>query len=198
MKEKFDLDFCFKGSRTYVHGTDIFTMLTETFGKHIKKLDIAFHGITVNNMTFSATKPENKEVKVTFRCLDNDKKRILFGIENRSGIDCRYEYLEENIVKNSIVNIAKENIVLNTKTGYTFIEHVVAMNKALLETLYVDISGKWYFTRLQLQDPIEMSDVASLQLVLKSNFQFKLTKTAIIVNEQEVGFIYFSLIPKES
>jgi len=72
------------------------------------------------------------------------------------------------------------------------------MNKALVEQLYSEVEGKWYFTRLQLGNNISMSDVSSLKLDLKSNFQFKLTKSAIIVNDIEVGFIYFSLIPKES
>jgi len=198
MKEKIDLDFCFKGSRKYVHGTDIFTKLTENYNNDVKNIDLAFHGITINNMTFYTEKPEKDAVKVTFRCLFNKDKIRLFGIENDSSIDCQYEYMEEKIVENSLINIAEENIILQTQTEYSFIEHIVAMNKSLVEKLYSEVSGKWYFTRLQLKENIEMPDVSSLQLILKSNFQFKLTKSAIIVNDLEVGFIYFSLIPKES
>jgi len=197
MKKTIDLDFCFKGSRKYVHGTDIFTKLIEFHSNDVKNIDIAFHGITINNMTFHSEKPDVKDIKVIFRCLDNDDKIKLFGIENSSKVDCRYEYFEERIVENSIVDIPKESIVLNTPTEYLFIEHIVAMNKSLVESLYSDINGKWYFTRLQLKENIHMSDVVSLQLILKSNFQFKLTKSAIMVNDTEVGFIYFSLIPKE-
>ena len=197
MKKKFDLEFCFKGNRKYVHGTDIFTKITEQYN-NAKNIDIAFHGIAINNMTFSTEKPEGKEVKVTFRCLHNEDKIKLFAIENDSNITCRYEYLEEEIVNNSTVAVSEESIELNTPTEYSFIEHIVAMNKALLEKLYSDANGKWYFTRLQLKENISMSDISSLQLVLKSNFQFKLTKSSIIVDNVEVGFIYFSLIPKES
>lgn len=197
MKEKIDLDFCFKGIRKYVHGTDIFTKLTEN-NNDMKNIDLAFHGITMKNMTFFTGKPVNNEIKVTFRCLLNGNKIRLFGIENDSSVNCQYEYMEEKIVANSLVNILEESIILETQTGYSFIEHIVAMNKALVEKLYSDISGKWYFTRLQLKENIEMADISSLKLILKSNFQFKLTKSAIIVNNMEVGFIYFSLIPKES
>ena len=198
MKEVFDLDFCFKGSRKYVHGTDIFLKLVEKYNDDIENIDIAFHGISVNNMTFSSNKPINKEIKVTFRGLHENNKIKLFGFENSSEINCRYEYLEEKIVDNSIVTISTESITLKTPTEYTFIEHIVAMNKALLEDIYPDINGKWYFTRLQLQRPINISDTTSLQLILKANFQFKLTKTSIFVDKKEIGFIYFSLIPKES
>lgn len=197
MKKKFDLEFCFKANRKYVHGTDIFTKITEQYN-NAKNIDIAFHGIAINNMTFSTEKTEGKEVKVTFRCLHDEDKIKLFAIENDSNITCRYEYLEEEIVNNSTVAVSEESIDLNTPTEYSFIEHIVAMNKALLEKLYSDANGKWYFTRLQLKENISMSDISSLQLVLKSNFQFKLTKSSIIVDNVEVGFIYFSLIPKES
>ncbi len=198
MKKTFDLDFCFKGNRQYVHGTDIFTKLTEHYNNDIYNIDMAFHGITVNNLTFYTIKPEADNVKVTFRCLHNEEKIKLFGVENDKNIDCRYEYLEENIVENTTVDVSVDTITLSDPTQYSFIEHIVAMNKALLERLYSDVSGKWYFSRLQLKENICISDVASLQLILKSNFQFKLTKSAIIVNDSDVGFIYFSLIPKES
>ncbi len=198
MQEKFDLDFCFKGNRDYIHGTDIFSKLIEYYDDDVKNIDIAFHGIAINNMSFSIDKPVSNEVKVTFRCLLNGDKVRIFGIENNTNVDCRYEYLEEKIVDNSIVSIPEESIVLNTSTEYSFIEHIVAMNKALVETLYDDVEGKWYFTRLQLDENISMADVSSLQLILKSNFQFKLTKSSIVVNDKEVGFIYFSLIPKEA
>lgn len=198
MKDKIDLKFCFKAKRQYVHGTDIFEKLTAYHGNDIKNIDIAFHGITINNMTFTTEKPKAKVVKVTFRCLQYETKVKLFGIENDSSVDCHYEYLEEDIVENSRVNVREESILLKVPTKYSFIEHIVAMNKALVETLYSDVNGKWYFTRLQLKENIVMSDVTSLKLILKSNFQFKLTKSAIIVNNTDVGFIYFSLIPKES
>jgi len=197
MKEKMNLDFCFKGTRTYIHGTDIFTKLIEAYHSS-KNIDIAFHGITINNITFSTDKPENEEVKVTFRALHHGNKIKYFGIENDSRVNCRYEYFEEKIVDNSTVDIIEKSILLNKQTEYSFIEHIVAMNKALVEKLYLEVNGKWYFTRLQLKENVDLSDCKSLKLILKSNFQFKLTKTAVFVNEKEVGFIYFSLIPKES
>ena len=187
MKKEFDLDFCFKGSRKYVHGTDIYTKLIQYQDKDVSKIDILFHGIATNNMTFSPDKPSVDEVKVK-----------LFGIENNKIVNCRYEYIEEKVITNSTVDVTEETINLNKQTEFSFIEHIVAMNKALLEKLYSTIEGKWYFTRLQLNKTILMEDVSSLKITLKSNFQFKLTKSAIIVNNEEVGFIYFSLVNKES
>jgi len=197
MKEIFDLEFCFKGNRNYIHGTDIFTKLAEKYDNVIK-IDIAFHGISVDNMSFFSTKPNGKELKVTFKCQHDSETIKLFGIENGSMVNCRYEYLEEKIVENSTVDISQESIILNIPAEYSFIEHIVAMNKALVEKIYSEVNGKWYFTRLQLSENIRMSDISSLKLTLQSNFQFKLTKSVIVANGKELGFIYFSLIPKES
>jgi len=198
MKDTFGLDFCFKGKRKYVHGTDIFTKISKIFEPFIDSIDISFHGIVSNNMTFFSVKPDSHDIKVSVKCSHNNKKIKLYGIDSGTPINCRYTYNEDEITKNSAIDRSLQSITLKTPTSYSFIEHIVAMNKALLETLYTDLSGKWYFTRLQLKKNIQMDDNINLKLMLKTNFQFKLTKTIIIVNQEEIGYIYFSLIPKES
>jgi len=199
MNDSFNLNFCFKGNRKYVHGTDIFTKISSYYSDNAKRIDITFHGSTFKNMTFMEAKPKKREIKVKFKCLLNNDRVQLFGVENNKIITCSYEYFEAEIVENTTVNISQESIKTTTiYIKYSFIEYIVAMNKVLLETLYKDIQGKWYFTRLQLKEVINIIDIASIQLKLKSNFQFKLTKSIIIVNGIEIGFLYFSLIPKES
>ena len=198
MNKTFDLDFCYKGSRQYVHGTDIFAKLTKRYEEEIHNIDIAFHGITKNNMTFSTEKPVEEDVKVTFRCTQKTEKIRLFGYENDKSVSCRYDYWEEKIVESSSINPSESSIILDDSTEYSFIEHIVAMNKALVEKLYPEANGKWYFTRLQLKRNVEMSLISSLKLVLESNFQFKLTKSVIVVNGENLGFIYFSLVSKGS
>ena len=196
MSSTFDLDFCYKGSRNYVHGTDIFSKLTEHFEEDLQKIDLLFHGITVNNLHFVDQQPKEDDVKVLFRVQTAKQTLKYFGIEDARSVECRYPYAEETIVAHSV--LGHESISLTTPTTYNFIEHIVAMNKALLENLYPNLDGKWYFTRLQLAHNIDMATVSSLVLTLKANFQFKLTKTALLVNGKAVGFIYFSLKPKGS
>lgn len=196
MKRGFELTFCFKGSRRYVHGTDIFSQLTERYQRTPTNIDIVFHGITVSNMFFSLEKPLGKEVKVIFRCNFGNEKVRLYGIESEKKIDCGYAYEEEKIIENAEIDIQQKSIALKQPTAFSFIEHIVALNKALVETLYKAVEGKWYFTRLQLERNITMNDVASLKLRLQSNFQLKLTKSVLIVNNEEVGHLYFSHIPK--
>jgi len=195
MNEQFDLNFCFKGDREYIHGTDIFIKLLKYY-QRIDKIDIAFHGISINNLTFYTEKPDIKDIKVSFRAISNENKIKIFGIENNSKVKCTNEYKEERIVKESTINIDKKCITLSRVAEYSFIEHIVAMNKALVENIYPNKEGKWYFTRLQINNDIDISIIKSINLNLLSNFQFKLTKSSIIINNENIGFIYFSLINK--
>jgi len=196
MREKNSLNFCFKGSRTYVHGTDIFNKLIEVFKNEIKneKIDLSFHGIARTNINLVEQKPENEDLLkfvLKYNSIDEDRK-VLYGIENESLVECRYEYPEEDICNLSILDLESQKVTLEKDSSFTFVENTVAINKYLLENLFPNENGKWYFTRFQLNKIPE--NIYPLRLELKANFNFKLTKTEIFVNNQSIGFIYFSLV----
>jgi len=194
--KKYSLEFCFKGSRTYVHGTDIFNKVTELLKNDIKneKIDFSFHGIATTNLDLVSKKPENEELlKFAIKCTDkNEYRNVFYGVENNESIKCRYEYQEEDICKLSTLDLENHKVVLNKNSSYTFVENSVALNKYLLENLFPNINGKWYFTRLQLTEIPE--SLYPIKLELRANFNFKLTKTEIFIADKLVGFIYFSLV----
>lgn len=202
MPEVYDLHFCFKGNRTYVHGTDIFnkslTLFKQLGYKEIKKTDIVFHDIARKNLTFLPEDEAEKEnIKVTFKFESVNGIHRFVAIENGFDVDCRYEYPEENIVRASIIDIENKTMTLEESLEFSFIEKIVAMNKGLLEKLFKDVDGKWFFTRLQLNELADNINMESkIILTFKSNFNFKLTKTVITVDDKEIGFIYFSLVKK--
>jgi hypothetical protein len=195
--EKESLEFCFKGTRTYVHGTDIYNKMIEVLASKMKneKLDLSFHGVAEKNMNLVASKPEDEStLKFVCKYLDNNNiKNILYGVENNKDIECRYEYPEEDICNLSRLNLKDEEVVLESNSSFSFVENTVAINKYLLENLFPNVQGKWYFTRFQIKD-VPCSDIYPLKLILKANFNFKLTKTEILINDKSIGFIYFSLV----
>lgn len=194
--KKYNLEFCFKGSRTYVHGTDIFNKLTDLLKNEMKneKIDLSFHGIAKTNIDLLIKKPENDELlKFVIKFTDNSgNQNVLYAVENGVRIESKYEYPEEDICKLSNLELENKNVILNKDSSYTFVENAVALNKYLLENLFPNANGKWYFTRFQLNKIPE--NIYPLRLELKANFNFKLTKTEIIIGEESVGFIYFSLV----
>lgn len=196
--KKQNLNFCFKGNRTYVHGTDIYNKLldyVENMKCGISSIDLSFHGITKKNIKISEEKPQDEDLlKFAYRYTDKENnKTILFGIENNEEIECRYEYAEEDICILSELDLENQVVILKKDSSFSFIENTVAINKFLLENLFSDVNGKWYFTRLQIKE-IPKDKFYPLKLVLKANFNFKLTKTEIFIDEESIGFIYFSLV----
>ena len=195
--KKENLEFCFKGTRTYVHGTDIFTKITEILDDEMKKekFDLSFHGVAKTNIKISDKKPEDENL-LKFACKYtniNNERKVLYGSENGKEIECRYEYQEEDICKLSNFNLDNKEVLLNDTSSYSFVENSVALNKYLLEKLFPDVDRKWYFTRFQIQN-IPIGKAYPLKLVLKANFNFKLTKTEIFIADKFVGYIYFSLV----
>lgn len=195
--KRHNLEFCFKGSRTYVHGTDIYNTLLEFLKNDIvqNSLDLSFHGITKTNIEISNEKPTNESL-LKFACKYVDKennKKILYGFENNVPIECRYEYPENSICTLSELNLEKQEVLLTKSSSFTFVENTVALNKYLLESLFPDVNGKWYFTRFQIKEILH-NKTYPLKLIFKANFNFKLTKTEIFVDNSLIGFIYFSLV----
>jgi len=198
MIQKYNLEFCFKGARTYVHGTDIYNAMLDLLkNKEMQQtnFDLSFHGIAKTNIEISQNQPENEDLlKFAFKYLDQDSnKKVLYGIENNIPIECKYEYPEEDICNLSELNLDNKEVVLAENSSFTFIENTVAINKYLLENLFPNINGKWYFTRLQVKEFISENHYP-IKLILKANFNFKLTKTEIFIDDKSVGFIYFSLL----
>lgn len=195
--KKYKLEFCFKGSRTYVHGTDIFNKLLELLRSEMidEKVDLSFHGITKTNIDLVTEKPKNEDIlKAVIKYNDiKGSRKALYAIENGQTIECRYEYPENYICELSDLDIENQMIVLRDDSTYTFVENSVALNKYLLENLFPNANGKWYFTRFQL-DKIPQKKQYPLQLKLKANFNFKLTKTEIFIENETIGYIYFSLV----
>ena len=195
--KKYELEFCFKGNRNYVHGTDIYNKVIELLSSSIKneKFDLSFHSIAKKNIDLVSQKPDD-ENKLKFICkyIDNDDiKKVLFGVENDINIECRYEYPEDDICNLSKLDLKNEEVTLDIDSSFSFVENTVAVNKYLLENLFPNTQRKWYFTRFQLKY-IPLDNIYPLKLKLKANFNFKLTKTEIFINNKTVGFIYFSLV----
>ncbi len=188
------LDFCFKGDRNYVQGPDIFNKLMLYFASHSpKNIDIKFNGIVSKNLhLIEGSELNNAKVNLSITLQDRTKKFQL--IESEQVINCRYLYDESLIINNTALNLANQVINLQQDTQYTFCENFIAMNKHLLQSLFPDEKGKWYFTRLELKHPVEDNTLLSVKFI--KNFNFKLTKSDIYIENNCVGSVYFTMVRK--
>ncbi|WP_416863743.1 hypothetical protein, partial [Helicobacter ganmani] len=111
------------------------------------------------------------------------------GIEYEKEITKRIPYDESVIMKEAIFNGEEASISKNSQ--YSFIEHLVSLNKSSLSKIFDDIKGKFYFSRLELKNGF-IKDFETIQLHFKVHFNYQLMQSAISVDGQEVGQIYFS------
>jgi hypothetical protein len=193
--EKYNLDFCLKGNRSYIHGTDIFNKVIDLLQDQMQKdkIDLSFHGIATKNIYLIDEKPQEDLIKFIIKFNDKSHNRCVFyAIENDQDIDCKIEYDESIITNIAKIDTKSQKIDLCKETSFSFIENIVALNKYLLQNIFPDVKGKWYFTRLQLN--IYPDNFYPIKLTLKANFNFKLLKTEIVVGSNIVGYIYFSLL----
>lgn len=188
------MDFCYKGGRDYVHGTDIFNELSHFVGD-VPTIDCVFHGIARQQLIFSdRAPPETREIKVV--CIYEKCNKIVrvYGTEREKIIDCHYDFPEDEILNGCELDPVEKHIVLLDKSRFSFIENVVAMNKKLLKTLFDAKSGKWFLVRIKLDNGSWKQCEPGLTVRFSVNFNFRLIRSDILYNQSKLGEIYFSLI----
>jgi len=187
----------FKGDRNYLHGTDILpAALKELMAEQtrVTDIDIVFHALSKVGLTMTSSVPPGTEPNVQLSCNVDDARRKFFLIEDGRPIVERYGYPEEEIV-------AKTNIQLETATAtssdvlrFTNIERWVAMVKVLHQAMYSGLNGKWLFVRGKFDRYQDTYDtVVQHQVVIKGNFDNRLTRSDLLIDGHKLGEIFFAL-----
>ena len=203
MQKSSSLKFCYKGDRDYIQGPDIYNeinkfIINDLKIQNIRQIDISIHKIIKNCLNLEVYKnktvDKRDDTAVVFSFVHNSDRYILLLSENDKKVDCRYEYPEEEIVKRCRVFSDKQMIILESRTDFSDIEIFTAMNKALLKSIYPDVNGKWLLTRFETDKYRYCSQYHFVLIELKHNFNFRLTKSIVNINNNQQGIIYFSLI----
>jgi len=201
--KKYNLEFCFKGSRTYVQGPDIFDAIIDVLSENgftlsdVTDIKYAAHEMLHNNADLIVTENFKKEEFpkinsiVTFKYAN--KKYFAIVVENENKIECSNDYSEEIVRSKSIIKDKQVEFLNILDDSIT--ELTVSMNKHFLQQT-VASDGKWIVTKFEYQNIINVSNIKDqvLKLELTNNFNNKLTKSKIYVADKLVGQLYFSLM----
>jgi hypothetical protein len=197
------IPMCFKGSRTYLHGTDLYNSLCsvvpQASGLDIAApLRISIHRLVTHECDMLLSAPGEaigKPDKVWAEFFFSSNKGQVSGWMHETGrpVQCRYEYAEEMIERKSTVDQAKSLISIAEDTGFSPIEVAVAITKKMHYTL-IPTAAKWLFTKLELKRLLKAEDARSLHVRLEHNFNNRLTKSSVISDGAVIGHIYFSLL----
>ncbi len=200
--EQYNLEFCFKGSRNYVQGPDIFDAV-------VLKLQTIFNIDKITNIKYSAHNMLYKNAHMVITTIFNkdnyseicsvitfkydSKKYYVIAEENNIEIECSNQYSEDIVRTQS--KIEKEKIYFQNIMEDSLTEIIVSMNKYFLQET-VTKEGKWIVTKFEYES-LKKSDTIKDKLIsleLVSNFNNKLTKSKIFIENKSIGFIYFSLV----
>lgn len=195
---RYPLELQFKGERNYIQGPDIFdavlSKLCEISSDEIAKIDFSFHRMAHKAVDMICTEHvENLDPVAVCQYVLNGIRRRAYVVESSRDIDGRKPYQESEIVEQMLLNAEKAVCDLQCSPVYSDIEIWVAMTKALHQAALPELKGKWLFVRGKF-DRYDPQDKGPRQLVIKSNFSNKLTRSDALRNGVKVGEIYFSLV----
>jgi hypothetical protein len=194
------LDLAYKGTRDYLHGTDIYSAIVEHFSRTMPEfahcpLRIAIHGFARNQCDLLYTvgaermpRPEDARVEFSF-------EEHVYGwlAETTRPVQSRRPYSEDEAVATS--RIEGNTIRSGPTEGFSAIEVLVAVTKRLHMTLR-PYQPRWAFARLELSRPLELIDAGRLKVELVDALGDRLTKSLIVSSNAALGHIYFSAIRK--
>lgn len=200
--KRYNLEFCFKGNRTYVQGPDIFDTVMETiksdfYFSEIKDIKYAAHDMLLGNADLFVTDKFDKNSFdkinsiITFKI--KDVKYYAVVSQNNIKIECANDYSEEII--RSFSKIYENTICFDNILNDSLTEIIVSMNKYFLQETITQ-NGKWIVTKFEYTKLVQLEKVKNkmLKLELTNNFNNKLTKSRVLIEDMVVGYLYFSLV----
>lgn len=189
----------FKGNRDYLHGTDILTSILHILESKyptstITNIDIAFHSLARSGVSLMLVAPPETQPKAQFSCKINDVRKKFVLIADGRPILERYDYAENQIFAATSIDVKSATATSTRSLPYTNIERWIAMVKALHLALYPTLQGKWLFARGKFDSYQDVfSGDAEHRVTVEANFNNKMTRSALSVNRQKIGDIYFSI-----
>lgn len=187
----------YKGTRDYLHGTDIFNNTVDWLkdqGSIIKDIDFSFHRLARHQLqAISGSLPETTEpVAVCAFTIDGSRERIQL-IETDQEVTGRYPYPEDELVSGMEIDLGAQRGELRGEVAYSDIEVWVAMTKALHYKVFPHLQGKWLFVRGRFPQFAYKTKAETRTMVIAASFNDKLTRSEAFLDGVKVGEIFFSI-----
>lgn len=193
---KLPLHLPYKGSRHYLHGTDIFNAIQ----KVIQELSWG-NGAFINHLVFRhfvycqcdiwLDEPPDPsacfvgEGQLMLPCGSTKEFFLHEGTEQPAG---RKPYDEESMVATAAYS--GKSATLNAPIGYTTIEAAVALTKALNYRLAIPKQGKWVFGRIDLKQPLPLI-TETMTITHTKGVPLRFSVNEIAIDGRFIGTIQF-------
>ena len=195
-------DVCFKGSRTYVHGTTLYEEIligaSETTSHPVDgPVRIEIRGLLLNQGdihyhigSYPEIAPEGITANFSLTCEGQPVSGWV--TDNRKPVNRRIPYDESKI--RDVTKIEGDQIKLLGHPEFSPFEICASMAVKLHNHFSPPVSGtKWLLTRIELDRPIVQDDLNDFSLNHIQTIANRFTKTEIRNSEGVFGMLYFSL-----
>lgn len=192
------MELGFKGTRDYVHGTDMYDGTMQALRRvapgfahgHLKMVihEFARRQCDLVYATGGAPCPRPPAARAEFRLSGGVTAWLT---ESDRPVTQRRPYPEHEIAAGS--SIAGSTIHAGDAPPSSPIEVLVTLTKEL----HLALRGRerrWAFTRLELERPLEDGDVADLEVELLQALGDRLTRSAVRNARGPLGHIFFSAV----
>lgn len=195
-------EYCFRGERNYVHGTDIYDSISMYLERQysiaaVGRLDLWFHRMSSHQMEgyiLAKNEPLPPRPCVVCKFEIGATVETLYLLETELPIRCRLPYEEERIVERLKLFEDKKEIQLDESLPFSLIQIIVPLNKVLLQNLFHGVEGKWVFSRLKLDRPLPASFNSDVIVSFDRGLGVHLTRSRINIDSNYYGEIFFSLV----
>jgi len=197
------LNIALKGNRNYIHGTDIFDALV-SLSTHFAgaqrlptDLDISFHKLAYSGLTLFHRRPAGAECSVHFSFQSGNERKEVYLIEDNRPIIMRRPFDEEKIIAPAIFSeprtASEPSVEVDVNDEFSPIESWIAITKALHLKQFPYAHGKWLFTRGRFARYDAFPKASKYYAALESSVGGLFTRTAISVDGERIGDIFFTL-----
>ena len=191
MSATFQLDLAFRGERDYVQGADIFEALVELTGWH-GPVSLHFHRV----MRFGVDAIEVTDARgaATFDAVFwygplGARKCLGLRADPARPILKRKPYNEKSVVAGAV--ISPPRIESSGPVDASFMERVLALDKALLMRLFTPDRGSFRLLRLDLEYVPESPK--ELVLIHRASMGSRFVRMEILADGHSVGAVFCSL-----
>lgn len=199
------IHFKYKGNRDYVQGPDIYDAMLgktlEVFAAYPTQVKGSFNRLLKNNGILriheSIDKTDNEKLYAFFSITIGSDQYYAVLLDAGTKVSSSYNYDEEKVLENMVFQVDK--VTMQIKSGFTYMEQIVAMTKKLHLLIYTEVKGKWLFTKINIRKYInpELYQNCHLAVKARKNFHYSLTQNLISVNGKEIGDIWFSMVKQK-
>lgn len=189
-----ELDIDLKGSRNYIHGTDIYNSVSKILCEKNSGFicEIFFKKSSIKKIYLSLDRPQSEALVVAKGRWKHESgfEQGFWVIESLLNISDRYPF-DEDIIRQRC-RIEGPKLYLKGNTGFSPIENVVACTKFLNTSLYSPSDKQWIFGRLT-QDVSFPAKADRLTISVTRSVTGKFSRSRIEMDNCFIGEITFLL-----